>query len=197
MAERGPRNFDPVAVGNRECDAWIAYYRHEWRRFLVAAVGMVSAGFGVNPARTLQGAWLVLRANQVWAPYPDNDPDRARELMQRFYRLVRTEGELSLDLVEAARREVQWWHIHRVHQREADLSEEDLVVALVDLYSYVYQADPDTVRLAATLRVLAMRLSDEWGEAGADAASPILRDERRALVASYAALREAVDRAGS
>ena len=33
------------------------------------------AGFGMNRVRTLQGAWYVLRANQVWAPYPDNDPD--------------------------------------------------------------------------------------------------------------------------
>jgi hypothetical protein len=24
--------------------------------------------------RTLRGAWLVLRANQKWAPVPDNDP---------------------------------------------------------------------------------------------------------------------------
>jgi hypothetical protein len=30
------------------------------------------------------GAWLVLRANQVWAPFPDNDPDAARALMKRF-----------------------------------------------------------------------------------------------------------------
>src|SRR6476659_9668955 len=85
MAGRGPRNFDPVVVGNRECDAWIAYYRHEWRSFLTAAVAMVSAGFGMSGWRTLKGAWLVLRANQVWAPYPDNDPAKAQELMQSFY----------------------------------------------------------------------------------------------------------------
>src|SRR5262245_12985160 len=47
MGRGGPRTFDPVLVGNRETDAWAAYYRHEWRRFLVAAVGMVSAGFGM------------------------------------------------------------------------------------------------------------------------------------------------------
>jgi hypothetical protein len=194
MAAGGPRNFDPVAVGNRECDAWVAYYRHEWRRFLVSAVGMVRAGFGMNARRTLAGAWLVLRANQVWAPYPHNDPEKARELMQRFYTLVRDDGHLSFDPAEAARREVAWWHIHRVHQREADLSEDDLVAALVDLYSYVYGTGPQPVREAAVHRVLAMRLSDEWVEAGCDLASPLLVEERRALVASYAALREAVDR---
>ena len=39
-------------------------------------------------APTLYGAWLVLRANQLWAPQPDNDPDGARRTMQRFYALV-------------------------------------------------------------------------------------------------------------
>ena len=38
--------------------------------------------------RTLRGAWLVLRANQKWAPVPDNDPQAARALMAAFYRGV-------------------------------------------------------------------------------------------------------------
>src|SRR4051794_41946433 len=80
-----PRTFDPVLVGNRETDAWAAYYRREWRTFLVAAVGMVSAGFGMPPHRTVVGAWHVLRANQLWAPYPDNDPDGARRSMRRVF----------------------------------------------------------------------------------------------------------------
>ena len=38
--------------------------------------------------KTLYGAWLVLRANMQWAPFPDNDPDGARATMARFYRLL-------------------------------------------------------------------------------------------------------------
>src|SRR5664279_4227893 len=64
--------FDPVVVGRRECDAWVAYYRHEWSALLIASVGLVRDAFGMNAARTLAGAWFVLRANQAWAPYPDN-----------------------------------------------------------------------------------------------------------------------------
>jgi hypothetical protein len=84
-AMSGPRSFDAVVVGNRETDAWVAYYRHEWGRLLVASVGMVRTGFGMGPLRTLLGAWHVLRANQLWAPIPDNDPDGARTSMRRFY----------------------------------------------------------------------------------------------------------------
>src|SRR5690348_12270598 len=114
----GARDFDAVALGNAETDGWAAYYRREWRTFLRAAVAMVRIGFGMSRRRTLYGAYLVLRANQVWAPYPDNDPDRARAFMRRFYALVKRDGGLALDPIEAARREVEWWRVHRLHQRE-------------------------------------------------------------------------------
>ena len=157
----GPRAFDPVKVGNLETDAWAAYYRHEWRTFLRAAVGMVGAGFGMGPLRTVQGAWYVLRANQLWAPYPDNDPDAAREQMRRFYALVaHSTGELALDPVRAAELEVDWWRLHREHQHDDGTEERALVQALVDLYSYVYGAEPEVMRPAAQARVDAMDLSD-------------------------------------
>ncbi len=193
MARRnGPRTFDPVVVGNRETDAWAAYYRREWRAFLVAAVGMVGEGFGMGPARTLAGAWHVLRANQLWAPYPDNDADGARASMRRFYALVAADASVDLDPVRAARLEVEWWRVHREHQHDDGVTERELVEALVALYAYVYAAPPATMTAAATHRVAAMDLSDAWVRAGCDRDDPLLAAERRALVASYAALRDAV-----
>jgi hypothetical protein len=189
------RSFDPVIVGGRECAAWAAYYRHEWRRFLVSAVGMVRAGFGMSWPRTLTGAWCVLRANQVWAPYPDNDAEAARRHMRRFYTMVAADGQQSFDPAEAAAREVEWWRVHRCHQREENISEDDLTAALCALYSYVYEIADDAVREAAWQRVLAMRLSDEWVKAGCDLSSELLAGERRALVASYTALLDAVSAA--
>jgi len=188
------RTFDPVAVGNLETDAWAAYYRHEWRRFLVAAVGMVSAGFGMGPVRTLRGAWYVLRANQLWAPYPDNDPDGAREQMRRFYALVAADQAPEVEPVRASQLEVEWWRLHREHQHDPDVAESALAQALVDLYSFVYGVPGPSVRPAAEHRVRAMDLSDAWVEAGCRADDPLLAEERRELVASYTALREAIRR---
>ena len=187
------RSFDPRAVGRLECWAWESYYRRRWVPFLVASVGMVRAAFGMSWPRTLAGAWLVLRANQLWAPYPDNDADGAREQMRRFYDLVsRTTGEMVLDPTRAAELEVEWWRVHRAHQHDEGVEERALVQALVDLYSYVYDADPEAVRSAAAARVEAMDLSDAWVEAGCDLDDPLLEQERAALVASYTALRAAV-----
>src|ERR1700712_4072985 len=113
----GPREFDPVRLGHAECDAWVAYYRRDWRTVLTSAVRLVRWGFGMSWPRTARGAWLVLRANQAWGPYPDNDPDRARRLMRGFYALVVRDGGLSLDPERAAHLEVEWWRVHRAHQR--------------------------------------------------------------------------------
>jgi hypothetical protein len=189
---RGPRSFDPDAVGNAETVAWASYYRREWWPFLKAAVAMVREGFGMGRLCTLQGAYCVLRANQKWAPYPDNDPAAARHYMRRFYELVVRNSDLSLDPVEASRREVEWWRLHREHQYGAVGDQEPLVDSLVDLYSYVYGVPGEIVREAARQRVLAMERSDAWVRAGCDLADPLLAQEREALLASYRALRAAV-----
>jgi len=187
------RSFDPVAVGQAECAAWAAYYRHEWRTFLRSALTMVSAGFGMGRWPTVRGAWYVLQANRAWAPYPDNQPELARAYMRRFYQLVLDAGWGDLDPELAAELEVAWWRAHREHQHgKADRPE--LVDALDALYAHVYAAPPGTMRVAAELRAAAMDHSDAWVQAGCDPADPLLAEERRALVASFSALREAVDR---
>lgn len=191
-SERGPWTFDPDAVGNAETDAWASYYRHEWWAFLKAAFAMVHEGFGMGRTRTLQGAYYVLRANQKWAPYPDNDADAAREYMRRFYALVLRGSDHGLDPAEAARREVDWWRLHREHQYGVVGDEEPLVDSLVSLYSYVYDVPGDTVREAARQRVRAMEHSDAWVHSGRELDSPLLAQEREALLASYRALRAAV-----
>ena len=187
------RSFDPRAVGGLECRAWETYYRRKWAAFLLASVRLVRAAFRMSWPRTLVGAWLVLRANQVWAPFPDNDPDAARSLMTRFYRLLRTSEGLDLDPVRAARLEVEWWRAHRENQHGADAGEE-LIAALADLYAYTYEAQPESVRAAAALRAEAMDVSDRWVAAGCDPEDPMLAEERALLVRSYASLLAAVHR---
>ena len=187
------RSFDPHRVGSLECRAWETYYRRKWAAFLAASVGLVRAAFRMSWPRTLVGAWLVLRANMVWAPFPDNDPDKARALMRRFYQLLRKSEAARFDPTRASELEVEWWRVHRDHQHAGD-SPDGLIGALQDLYAYTYGADPSEVREAARLRAEAMDVSDRWVEAGSDPANPMLAQERALLVRSYAALLAAVHR---
>jgi hypothetical protein len=186
------RNFDPRAVGSFECRAWETYYRREWAAFLVASVRMVRAAFRMSWPRTLKGAWLVLRANQKWAPVPDNDPAAARALMRKFYVLLSAnEPTARFDPTRASEVEVEWWRAHRTHQRDGEPFEA-LVGALTDLYAYTYGVDANAVRSAAELRAEAMDVSDAWVERGCDPDDPELARERALLVRSYASLLAAV-----
>ena len=185
------RDFDPVRLGGYEAQAWVAYYRRHWFTFLRAAIGMVRVGFGMPWFATLRGAWLVLRANQAWAPFPDNDPDRARALMRQFYVDVKRHSHESFDVDKAATLEVDWWRAHRNLQREEGALSL-LIDALADLYAYVYHAPKAMVQPAAAHRAEAMVISDAWVAAGCDPASPAITAERRELVAGYTLLRKAI-----
>lgn len=189
------RSFDPCRVGSLECAAWVAYYRRQWIAFLRAAILLTRDTFALPWASTLRGAWLVLRANQLWAPVSGNDPEGARRAMQRFYQLVRRQHGEGFDPAQAARLEVEWWRVHREHQDAgSELDGRPLVGALAALYSYVYRVPEQDVRAAAEERAAAMGCSDRWVQEGRDPDSRLIDEERAALVRSYASLLAAIHR---
>jgi hypothetical protein len=187
------RSFDPRLLGERECAAWVAYYRRDWVRVLRAALGLTRHAFALPWPAAAYGAWLVLRANQLWAPNPDNDPDGAQRQMERFYRLVAKRHGEGFNPARAAELEVEWWRVHRQGQYAGpDTDDRPLVEALAALYAHVYGVAPAAVELAARERALAMRDSDRWVREGCDPGSGLIGAERAALVRSYAALLAAV-----
>ena len=189
-----PRSFDPSRIAALECATWVAYYRRRWLRLLVAAVGLVRAGLGLGWPATVRAAWFMLRAVQLWAPDPGNDPRRARRYMQRFYALVRAAHSQPRDPAESARLEVEWWRVHREAQQGAPAARDELVDALTRLYSSVFGVAESDVRTAAAHRCQAMDISDQWVARGSHPDSPLLAAERAALVRSYTALFAAVHR---
>ena len=188
------RSFDPVRIADLEYRAWVGYYLRRWPQVLMASIGLVRTGFGMNWRRTLYGAWLVLRANQLWAPVPVNDPDGARARMRRFYVLVRRSYGQPASPARAAELEVDWWRAHRETQYATvpGQADDELVESLIRLYCYLYGEAEDAVRPAALHRAHAMDLSDQWVRAGCPPDSPLLLLEHAALVRGYAALLAAV-----
>jgi hypothetical protein len=186
------RSFDPVRLADLEYRAWVGYYLRQWPQVLRASIGLVRLGFGLDWLRTLHGAWLVLRANQLWAPFPDNHPGRAQACMRRFYALVRlTYGEPA-NPAKAAELEVDWWRVHREVQHEPGAVPDELIDALTRLYCYLYGEPEAELRPAAVHRARAMELSDQWVKEGCLPDSPLLPLEHAALVRAYAALLAAV-----
>ena len=186
-------SFDPVKVGNLETNLWVTYYRRKWARFLVSSLLVVHDTFGMDWLRTCHGAWLVLRANQLWAPNP-GDPDGARRCMTRFYALLLLTHGAPADPARAARLEVDWWAAHREHQYDEGSDDGPLVTALARLYAYVYDTAEEAVRPAAQHRARAMDISDRWVAEGHEPGSPLIATERAELVRCYASLLAAVHR---
>jgi hypothetical protein len=115
--------------------------------------------------------------------------------MARFYSLVRRTHHEPFDPERAAALEVDWWRVHREHQRgDGAVQEQSLIEALAALYAYVYDTKREDVLIAARERALAMRYSDQWVAHGCERLSPLVSQERAALVRSYAALLAAVHR---
>jgi len=187
------RSFDPQRAGQLESALWVAYYRREWIAFLRSAVLVTRNVFGLPWPATLRGSWSLMRATQLWAPNPDNDPRAARLAMERFYRLLRQHTDEPFDPAEAARLEVEWWHVHREHQHHnPDVDEQALVDALAALYACTFGVPDTAVRLAAEQRALAMCYCDQWVRAGCDLQSALIAHGRTALVRSYEGLLAAV-----
>jgi hypothetical protein len=188
------RSFDPNRIADLEYRAWVGYYLRRWPQVLGASLGLVRSGFGMNWLRTVHAAWLALRAIQLWAPLPDNDPDGARRFMQRFYALVKLSYGHPDSPAEAARLEVDWWRAHRENQysKKEQGDSDELVEQVTRLYSYLYGEPQDAVRPAAAQRARAMDLSDQWVAEGCHPGSPLLPLEHAALVRCYAALLAAV-----
>jgi hypothetical protein len=192
-AVRSHRSFDPRVVGELECAAWVAYYRRDWLAFLGSALRVGRHVFGLSWKTTIQCSWLVLRANQLWAPDPGSDVERSRRMMERFYRIVQQLYDEPFDPARAADLEVEWWRVHRAHQRSTEEGDcPALADALARLYSHVYGVPERLVRSAADQRASAMRYSDQWVREGCHQNSPLVAHERDALVRSYSALLTAV-----
>ncbi len=137
----------------------------------------------------------MLRATQLWAPCPDNDRVAARLAIEQFYRLLKQHNDEPFEPAEAGRLVVDWWHVHREYEHN-NADDRALVDALAELYSYVFGMPDTAVRPAAEQRAQAMRYCDQWVQAGCDLESPLIAQERAALVRSYVGLLAAVHQRG-
>jgi hypothetical protein len=184
------RSFDPLRIADLEYRMWVGYYLRRWTYLLAAAVKLFRLGFGMDLVRTAQGAWLMLRAVKLWAPFPDNDPDGARACMRELYALVRMRFGEPADPERAAALEIDWWRAHRERQYSPDPAEtgDELLESVTRLYSYLFGQTETVFRAAAVHRVQAMDLSDRWVREGCPADSPLLPLQHAALVRAYAAL---------
>ena len=143
------------------------------RKVLLILIAFFGVVIGVN-VTMMQLAIKTLPGTEVDSAYSASigygkEILAARDQSMRNWRV---DAHLARDTDGAAELEVEWWRVHREHQREdTEEDESTLIKALTDLYSYVYGVDKNDVTVAAEQRTLAMRYSDQWVEEGCNLAS--------------------------
>ena len=172
---------------------WVGYYQQRWTQVLAASVRLAWLGFGTDWGRTLQGAWLLLRAIQLWAPFPGNDPHGPRPACVSYTRW--SSSATASPPTGAGRRPrgrlVAGAPGASAFARSSETNDE-LVESVTRLHCCVFGEAEAEVRPAAAHRVRAMDLSDQWVREGCQPDSPLLPLEHAALVRAYAALLAAV-----
>ena len=187
------RDFDPRKVAHLEKEAWVAYYQKRWFRLLQIIIDLVQTTFGLSFPQALWAGYLNTRAQLAFAPFPNNDVPKAEEYMSRFYAYIKGIHHAKFDVSETARREVNWWVVHR--KLFGQTENEELVEAVADLYSAAYAVPREKVYEAARYRAQAMIYSDAWVKSERASDSPLLEQEEDALYQSYTALSAAVKQA--
>src|SRR5687768_12425994 len=81
----------------------------------------------------------------------------------------------DFDPAEAAKRDVNWWVIHR--RLFGNPENQELVDAVACLYELVYGGSSEKFKEAAYQRVMGMLYSDRWVNEGKPAGSPLLVKE--------------------
>ena len=165
LAPRRP--LDPQRVAQHECALWVAYYRREWVRFVRIAVfrhpPRLRTAVAVNDPRLMVSAARDSAVGSVPRQRSRRGATRDGAVLPSTQA---THGE-PFDPAEAARLEVEWWRVHRVHQHSNAVSDgRALVDALAALYAYAFGVPETVVRIAAEQRALAMRYCDQWVRGG-------------------------------
>ncbi len=139
-----------------------------WARFLLAAIRVTRHAFVLPWPRTLRGAWLVLRANQLWAPASGNDPDG---------RGASTSSSPNNTARASTPPKRRGWRSSggsfsascRPRAAKPELELTAAIAALYScVYSCVYSVEAGKVGAGAAERTLAMRHSDRWVMDGCD-----------------------------
>lgn len=185
--------FDPQLLGRTEAATWAAYYRREWSKVLPLSVRLTREAFGLPWLVAPYAAMLTAQATRAWAPYPDNDPQKATRCLEQLYGMVFRIHRLPLDAPAAARLEVEWWRVHRGADPASPGYHDPIAAAVAAAYGYLYQRPAGELTEAGWWRAEAMRLSDRARRAGG-AGEAAEAEITAALVRCYTIVRAAVSR---
>jgi hypothetical protein len=158
------RRFDPKAVARIETSMWRSYYGHKPLHLFGELSGLMREQYGMSWFRAKMSAYHAARA-AVKFHEGSSRPDYERALPDsvEYYRAIRSTSATRFDVHEAARRELEWWIVHRERDRYGKAA---LIRSLASLQECLYQLPAERFQGHAAARAEAMLIRDTGAAEG-------------------------------
>ena len=158
------RDFDGHEVARLETDMWRSYYDHRPAKLFGELAELLRTQYGFPFWRSVLGAFYAARSAEVFqAGHNRSEYKRALPDIVHYYTWVRRTSTEPFDVNNAASLELEWWIIHREHDK---YGKEALDRSLADLQAAIYGRPVDDFAQHAVTRADAMLLRDVRAESG-------------------------------
>jgi hypothetical protein len=179
------RDFQPDEVGRLETAMWKSYYAHERLPLFSQLATLLRRQYGLPILRSYVVAYHAARGAVVFQRgHSHADYEQALPEIVAFYSGIRRVSSEDFDVKQAARRELDWWIVHREREAHPPLA---LDRSLAALQAELYHLPEDQLAEHARFRAEATRLCDTIVAKG-DSTAQQWTEIERLLHASWGSL---------
>jgi hypothetical protein len=184
------KKYDAGVVAKLETDMWRSYYERKPLKLFVQLSELLRTQYHLTFLKSNYVSYEATRAAFVFKKgHERKDYEKALPNLVKYYRSIRNAGDMSFNIDRAAKLELEWWIVHRERKKHPPA---DLVKALAEIQSELYQAQPKAFMQHAEYRAQAMTLRDDLAEKG-EVSNQDWRRINELLIASWKSHREALN----
>jgi len=185
------KKYDFEVVAKLETDMWRSYYERKPVQLFWQLSKLLRTQYHLPFLKSNYVSYEATRAAFVFKKGDErSDYEEALPYLVKYYRSIRNSGDMSFNVDRAAKLELEWWIVHRERKKHPP---SDLVKALADIQSELYQAPSQKFLEHANYRAQAMTLRDDLAEKG-QVSNQDWQRINDLLVASWKSHREALDK---
>lgn len=158
------KKYDSNVVAKLETDMWRSYYERKPFALFWQLSELLRTQYHLPFLKSNYVSYEATRAAFVFKKgHNRTDYEKALPYLVKYYQSIRNSGDMSFNVDRAAKLELEWWIVHRERKKHPP---SDLVTALADIQSELYQAPPQKFTEHADYRAQAMTLRDDLAEKG-------------------------------
>jgi hypothetical protein len=158
------KKYDSNVVAKLETDMWRSYYERKPFQLFWQLTKLLRTQYHLPFLKSNYVSYEATRAAFVFKKgHNRNDYEKALPYLVKYYRSIRNAGDVPFSVERAAKLELEWWIVHRERNQHPP---SDLVNALADIQSELYQAPAQKFTEHADYRAQAMTLRDDLAEKG-------------------------------